>query len=218
MPRPPSPPERPPLRQTLPPLHPAPDATLSMAPESPSVDPAPRASESMDPVTTPQPDTPHAPQTPPTPEHPPGPDAPRTPPVRRIGEGHGDGGAPLPHALQSSGVRAGGRSLEVLGTRYPLFMDELVKRLLRSIAFEQQRNPLQYRSAMVVVTFRVDEAGMIRDIRFVESNPPGLLIEPAIARRVVETVQSWGALPIPTPVMLADPDFQTITLVFDFIP
>lgn len=212
-------PERPAIHRT-PPFPRMPDATDTLAVSPEQAEPTPPTPDTPAP-DAPSPERPAQPPRPPTPEAPDAPqrpESPRTPPVRRIGDRGGDGGAPLPRAMQSSGVRAGGRSLAVLGSRYPGFMEELVRRLQRSIAFEQQRNPLQYRAATVVVTFRVDEAGMIQNIRFVESHPAGLQIEPAIARRVVETVQTWGALPIPTPEMLADPDFQTITIIFDFIP
>ncbi|MBP5232800.1 MAG: hypothetical protein J6333_05280, partial [Planctomycetes bacterium] len=115
-------------------------------------------------------------------------------------------------------MQASAQSLAVLRDRYGEYMDKVLRRIQQAIYIQQQIMPMMFNQGAVVMTFTIDASGRLQAIRYVASAPEGLVQERAAARQVLEDVRNGEPLPRPTPEMLADPDFQKITINFIFAP
>lgn len=168
-----------------------------------------------------QPPQPRQPQQAPQPQQVALPPAPPTMniPVKRISSTPRQRGGAIGNRPNSSAaMRAASESLAVLRDRYGAYMDMILKRIQESILIQQQLSPVMFNQGSVVMTFRIDESGRLGTIRYITAEPSDLAAETAAARQVLEDVGRGEPFPPPTPQMLADPDFQKITINFLFVP
>ena len=140
-------------------------------------------------------------------------------PVKRIGSTpRRQGGSVGSRSNSSAAMRAASDSMAVLRDKYGEYMDMVLRRIQEAILIQQQLSPIMFNQGTVVMTFRIDDTGRLGTIRFIQAAPVDLTGETAAARRVLEDVGGGAPFPPPTPQMLADPDFQKITIMFMFEP
>lgn len=171
---------------------------------------------------TPQPPQPPAPQQPPLPELPPLPEPGQSRiniPVQRIAAApQAQGGTVGTERDSSAAMSAESRQMAVLRDRYGEYMDLILRRIRGAIITQQQLSPIMFMRGSVVMTFTINPQGRLSDIRHVRAEPGSLPTESGAARQVLQSVAAGAPFPPPTPEMLADPDFQKITIFFIFEP
>lgn len=136
--------------------------------------------------------------------------------VKQIGSQSNKTGGKMKRRLNTTAVISGSRSIAVLRDKYGIYMDKILRRIQSAINIQQQINPIALHEGFVVMSFTINQRGILDEINFIGSKPDNNSSEISAARSVLKDVQNGDPFEPPSQEMLNDPNFQKIVINFVF--